>query len=73
MSPGRQVRRARTGQTGRVLPDELAPASRPRAASWPAALLPGALLVTMLSVGTVGSTSNDVPVTDLQVVDAGER
>jgi hypothetical protein len=41
---------------------------RRRAVSWPAALLPGALLVTLVSVGTVGSTSRDVPVTDLRVV-----
>jgi hypothetical protein len=40
--------------------------------TWPAALLPGALLLTLISVGTVGSTSletpRDVPVTDLHVV-----
>ena len=36
--------------------------------SWPAALLPAALLLTLLSVGTVGSTASDVPVTDLHVV-----
>ena len=43
-------------------------APRPSALSWPAALLPGALLLTLLSVGTVGSTSSDKPVTDLHVV-----
>ena len=42
-------------------------ARRP-ALSWPAALLPGALLLTLISVGTVGSTSSEKPVTDLHVV-----
>ena len=73
MSPGGQVRRAQPGQTEGVLTEPSARHRRPRAVSWPAALLPGALLVTMLSVGTVGSTSSDVPVTDLHVVNAGER
>lgn len=43
-------------------------APRRPALSWPSALLPGALLLTLISVGTVGSTSSDVPVTDLHVV-----
>ena len=46
--------------------------SRRPAQSWPSALLPAALLVTLISVGTVGSASNDVPVTDLHVV-SGQR
>lgn len=55
-------------------PDDSAPrrpahrAPRRPALSWPAALLPGALLLTLISVGTVGSTSSDVPATDLHVV-----
>ena len=42
------------------------------ALSWPSALLPAALLVALTSVGAVGSTSSDVPVTDLHVV-SGQR
>lgn len=42
--------------------------ARRSALSWPAALLPAALLLTVLSVGTIGSTSSDVPVTELHVV-----
>ena len=47
-------------------------ANRRPAVSWPAALLPGALLVAVITAGAVGSTgaasSQHTPVTDLHVV-----
>jgi len=48
-------------------------ATRRPAISWPAALLPSALLVAVIATGTAGATgasssSQDRPVTDLHVV-----
>jgi hypothetical protein len=46
--------------------------TRRPAVSWPAALLPGALLVAVLTAGAVGTTgaasAQHTPVTDLHVV-----
>jgi hypothetical protein len=40
--------------------------------SWPAALLPGALLLSLLTTAGTPSVS-DVPATELHVVDARDR
>jgi len=53
-------------------------ATRRPAASWPAALLPGALLLALLTTGAASATGStaaeappQAPVTELHVVDAG--
>jgi hypothetical protein len=73
MSPERQVTGARSGQTG-VMPPAQHPAhGAPRrpTVSWPAALLAGALLVTLMATAAGSTPSGSrLPVTELHVVDA---
>ena len=52
-------------------------AHRPSAVSWPSALLPGALLIALMTAGAATTAAGsaqeapaDRPVTELQVVDA---
>jgi hypothetical protein len=73
MSPERQVTAAPDGQNEGMRPahSPLHVERRRPATSWPAALLPGALLVTLLTTAA-GSTSSgrQLPATELHVVDA---
>jgi hypothetical protein len=74
-SHGRHLCRARQVAAGRSGHDTgMHAATRRPADSWPAALLPGALLVAVLTAGAVGSTgaasAQQTPVTDLHVVGA---
>lgn len=69
MSPKGQVVAASTGQDAGMRPAHSAVRRPP--SSWPAALLPGALLLTLLTTAAGQAASgSETPAIDLHVVDA---